>query len=134
MGMFDQLFYKGDEYQTKDTPSQMLDNYKIEQNQDDGHWYLWYEEYDVDWIDDADRFGGGYTKQYNQRWVQCEDFDGEIRFYRSALESQQESWKQNAWIEYKALFMDGRMIKIREIFNEPLTDWYKDGIKEKGLE
>jgi hypothetical protein len=30
--------------------------------------------------------------------------------------------------------MDGQMIKIREIFNEPLTEWYKDGVKEKGLE
>jgi hypothetical protein len=134
MGMFDQLFYKDEEYQTKDTPSQLLDNYKIEQNQDDGHWYLWHEEYDVDWIDDADRFGGGYMKQYNQRWVCCHDFDGEIRFYRHALESQQKSWEQNAWIEYKALFMDGRMLKIREVFDEPLTDWYKGGMKEKGLE
>jgi hypothetical protein len=30
--------------------------------------------------------------------------------------------------------MDGRMIKIREIFEEPLTDWYKNGLKDKGLE
>ena len=134
MGMFDQLFYKDEEYQTKDTPSQLLDNYKIEQNQDDGHWYLWHEEYDAEWIKDDDGFLGGHIKQSNQRWVQCADFDGEIRFYRHALETPQQSWEKNAWIEYKALFMDGQMIKIREIFNEPLTEWYKDGIKEKGLE
>jgi hypothetical protein len=133
MGMFDQLFYRDEEYQTKDTPSQGLDNYKIEQNQDDGHWYLWHEEYDAEWIKDDDGFLGGHMKQSNQRWVQCADFDGEIRFYRHALESRQESWQQDAWIEYKALFMDGRMIKIREIFDEPLTDWYKGGMKEKGL-
>lgn len=134
MGMFDQLFYQGKEYQTKDTPAQGLDNYKIEQNLDDGHWYLWYEEYDSEWIEDATRFGGGYLQQSNQRWQLCQDFDGVIRFYREALESRQESWKHNAWIEYKALFMDGKMIKIQEIFNEPLTDWYKDGLKKKGLE
>ena len=134
MGMFDQLFYRDEEYQTKDTPSQGLDNYKIEQNLDDGHWYLWHEEYDAEWVQDNDGFLGGHMKQSNQRWVCCHDFDGEIRFYRHALESQQKSWEQNAWIEYKALFMDGRMLKIREVFDEPLTDWYKGGLKEKGLE
>ena len=134
MGMFDQLFYKDEEYQTKDTPAQLLDNYKIEQNQTDGHWYLWHEEYDAEWVADDAVLLGGYIKQSNQHWVCCHEFDGEIRFYRHALESQQKSWEQNAWIEYKALFMDGRMLKIREVFDEPLTDWYKGGMKEKGLE
>jgi hypothetical protein len=41
MGMFDQLYYKGVEYQTKDTPNQLLTNYKIEADQDSGHEYLW---------------------------------------------------------------------------------------------
>ena len=27
--------------------------------------------------------------------------------------------------------MDGRMLKIREIFNEPLTDWYKGEMVNK---
>ena len=31
------------------------------------------------------------------------------------LEDKHESWKQDAWIEYKALFMDGKMIKIEKI-------------------
>jgi hypothetical protein len=120
MGMFDQLFYKGEEYQTKDTPAQLLDNYKIEQNPDDGHWYLWHEEYDTDWVDDADRFGGGYSKQYNHRWVACEDFDGNLRFYNNDR-------------EYRSLFMDGRMLKIKEHFDEPLTNWYREGVESKGL-
>ena len=133
MGMFDNLFYKDEEYQTKDTPAQLLDNYKIEQDLDDGSWYLWHEEYDIEWIDDEDRWGGGYSKQSNHRWVACRDFDGNLRFYRHALETQQESWKHNAWIEYRALFMDGRMLKIREVFDEPLTDWYREGVEQKGL-
>jgi hypothetical protein len=111
-----------------------LDNYKIEQNQTDGHWYLWHEEYDAEWVVDDEALLGGHIKQSNQHWVCCHSFDGEIRFYRHALETPQKSWENNAWIEYKALFMDGQMIKIREIFNEPLTEWYKDGVKEKGLE
>jgi len=30
MGMFDNIEYRGRQYQTKDTPLQTLDNYKIE--------------------------------------------------------------------------------------------------------
>ena len=127
MGMFDTIQYQGEEYQTKDTPAQLLDNYKIEQNPEDGHWYLWHEEYDTDWIDDADHFGGGYSKQYNHRWVACEDFDGNLRFYRSNKDN------RDLWIEFKTLFMDGRMIKIREVFDEPLTNWYREGVESKGL-
>jgi len=53
MGMFDNIEYRGRPYQTKDTPAQMLDNYKIEQDQDSGHWYLWHEEYDADGYGDT---------------------------------------------------------------------------------
>jgi hypothetical protein len=44
--MFDHIQYNGNEYQTKDTPTQMCEHYKIETDQDDGHTYLWFEEYD----------------------------------------------------------------------------------------
>lgn len=121
MGMFDHIRYKDLDYQTKDTPAQTLDQYKIEQNQDDGHWYLWHEEYDAEWEKDEGLFGGS-IRQYNQRWVACQEFDGQIRFYRN---------DGNIWIEYKSLFMDGKMLKIKEIFDEPLTDWLVKGIEEK---
>jgi len=123
MGMFDHIHYRGKEYQTKDTPNQMLDNYKIEQDQTSGHWYLWHEEYESDWVEEADRFGGGYLKQYNHRWVCCHDFDGLIRFYWYVSEEDQE--------EYEALFMDGQMLKIKTIRGEPLTEWLTKGIEEK---
>jgi hypothetical protein len=122
MGMFDYMHYRGREYQTKDTPAQSLDNYKIEQDQDSGHWYLWHEEYDAEWID-GDGLFGGVIKQSNQRWVQCDDFDGLIRFYYYRNEQDQE--------EYQALFMDGQMLKIRCIHGEPLTDWLVAGIEAK---
>ena len=121
MGMFDTIQYQGEEYQTKDTPAQLLDNYKIEQNPEDGHWYLWHEEYDSEWIEDDTGFLGGHAKQSNHRWVACEDFDGNLRFYNNDR-------------EYRSLFMDGRMLKIREIFDEPLTNWYREGVEQKGLE
>jgi hypothetical protein len=103
MGMFDNIRYKGRDYQTKDTPAQMLDNYKIEQDQDSGHWYLWHEEYDAEWVEDGGLFGG-HLKQFNHRWQHCDDFDGNIRFYWYRSEDDQE--------EYRALFMNGQMLKI----------------------
>jgi hypothetical protein len=126
MGMFDNLEYRGRQYQTKDTPLQTLDNYKIEQDQDSGHWYLWHEEYDSEWVDSDDGFLGGTIVQSNERWVRCDDFDGEIRFYYYRTDEDQE--------EYKALFMDGRMLKIRLTHGEPLTEWLVKGIEEKEKE
>ena len=124
MGMFDNIEYKGDQYQTKDTPCQSLDNYKIEQNQDDGHWYLWHEEYDTEWEDHEGLFGGTLV-QSNERWVCCDDFDGLIRFYWYISEEDQEV--------YEALFMDGQMLKIKLTQGEPLTEWLNKGVEEKGL-
>jgi len=125
MGMFDNLEYRGRQYQTKDTPLQTLDNYKIEQDQDSGHWYLWHEEYDSEWVD-SDGFLGGTIVQSNERWVRCDNFDGEIRFYYYRSNEDQE--------EYRALFMDGQMLKIRLTQGEPLTEWLVKGIEDKGLE
>jgi hypothetical protein len=126
MGMFDNIEYRGRQYQTKDTPLQTLDNYKIEQDQDNGHWYLWHEEYDSEWIQTVGSPFGGNLQQSNQRWVRCDDFDGAIRFYYYRSDEDQE--------EYKALFMDGRMLKIRLTQSEPLTEWLVKGIEDKGLE
>ena len=126
MGMFDNIEYQGRQYQTKDTPLQTLDNYKIEQDQDSGHWRLWHEEYDSEWVDSEDGFLGGSIVQSNERWVCCDNFDGLIRFYYYRSDEDQE--------EYEALFMDGRMLKIKLIHGEPLTEWLNKGIEEKEKE
>lgn len=126
MGMFDNIEYKGRQYQTKDTPLQTLDNYKIEQDQDSGHWYLWHEEYDSEWVDDEDSLFGTTRVQSNERWVCCHDFDGLICFYWYRSEEDQEV--------YEALFMDGRMLKIKMTHGEPLTEWLVKGAEEKRLE
>lgn len=106
MGMFDQLFYKDVEYQTKDTPDQALSNYKIEADSVSGHEYLWLEHYDVEWIKDEGHIFGMYEQQSNHRWVRCDDFDGNIVFYRNVDRT------YSKWNQYSALFMDGRMIKL----------------------
>jgi hypothetical protein len=107
MGMFDYITYEGHEYQTKDTPAQACDNYKIENN------ILWYENYDAEWIDDDDGFLGGCLKKFNERWDMCDKFDGLIRFYRE--DKKNGGWKDDKWIEYKALFMDGKILKIEKV-------------------
>lgn len=111
MGTFDYITYQGQVYQTKDTPSQFLDNYKIDVDQCSGHLYLWYEAYTAKWVEDDDNIFGSRIEQSNHRWECCHEFDGVIDFYRSED-------KDKTWIEYHALFMDGRLIKIKEIENE----------------
>jgi hypothetical protein len=110
MGMFDYIHYGGFKYQTKDTPSQFIDDYKIEVDQESGLVYLWLKEYDSEWVDIEDNVVGGYFKRNNERWVKCEDFDGSIRFYRE--DEKNGGYKNDAWIEFKALFSDGQLIKM----------------------
>lgn len=108
--MFDRIYYEGVEYQTKDTPAQLLDNYKIETDQDSGHVYLWHEEYDTEFTKDETSLLGVTMKQSNQHWVCCHDFDGAINFYTNG--------KDDKWIEYHSLFMDGRLLKMEMVNKE----------------
>lgn len=109
MGMFDYVHHENEVYQSKSTPNQALDNYYIEVDQYSGHTYLWVEEYDSEWIDGEGLFGGS-IRQFNERKVRCDDFDGLIYFYREDKENG--GYKKDAWIEYKALFMNGQLLKI----------------------
>ena len=104
MGMFDYVQFQGEQYQSKDTPKQAMDNYKIEVDQESGQEYLWVEEYDCEYVKDEESFLGGHLKQFNERWVFLEDFDGLIKIYK-------QSDDKKKWITYKFLFMNGRMIK-----------------------
>jgi hypothetical protein len=106
MGMFDYITYNGNQYQSKDTPRQACDNYKIEADQETGQLYLWVEDYDSEWVDDPGMMFGGHLRQFNERWILCHDFDGTIDFYRNL----DKTYKK--WEEYHSLFMDGRLLKI----------------------
>lgn len=130
MGMFDYLNYQGHEYQTKDTPKQCLDRYKLEQDQTSGHWYLWLEEYDYEWIKEPDHLLQGYLHQYNHRWVKCKDVTATINFYREG----ERGYKNNDWIVWEAAVVDGQMMSIRPVYEDRFMTWYADGVQEKGLE
>ena len=83
MGMFDYVVYKGEKYQSKDTDRQSCDTYRIVEDQESGHEYLWLDEYDTEWVDDPEAMFGGWFKEINHRWVRQDKFDGKIFFYRN---------------------------------------------------
>jgi hypothetical protein len=98
MGMFDYLNFRGNDYQSKDTPNQWMANYEI---REDGT--LWVEESDGEWIKDENSLLGGYIKESNHRWVQVEKYTGEIRFYRH-LDKEYKVWE-----EFSAYFVQGQL-------------------------
>jgi hypothetical protein len=104
MGMFDYINYEGHEYQTKDTPEQGMELYEIRGDE------LWYKRVEREWTKEDDSLFGGYLKEISHEWEFCNKFDGLIRFYRDDDEGN--------WIDYKALFMDGKIIKLEEIKDE----------------
>ena len=100
MGMFDYITYKGNKYQTRDTPSQTLDNYEI---REDGT--LWHNTYCMEWVDEPDHLLKGYFNQFNFEWKFCDDFIGEIKFYRQLI-------KNTVWEIYSAYFYKGVLREI----------------------
>lgn len=126
MGMFDWVEFEGKRYQSKDTPRQLCDEYRIDENGE-----LWVEEYDAEWIADADSMFGGYLRQYNQRWRSCKEFSGTMRFYREDRE--RGGYQADAWNEWLAEFKCGIMIDLKLVEGERFIEWYKAGIEERGL-
>ena len=120
MGMFDYLNCKyplpapeanGYEFQTKDTPTQMMDRYEI---REDGS--LWHQAYDTEDRGDPtkeglERFIGCMTS-VNHRWEPCA-ITGEIRFY---------DWRQGEtpdWIEFSAYFVNGKLKELHQLTPNP---------------
>jgi hypothetical protein len=106
MGMFDELLWKNNLYQTKDTPEQGLELYEIRGDE------LWYKEVKREYVDDPGHFLGGYLQEISHEWKFCDKFDGLIRFYRDIGKDENDEY---IWEEYKALFMDGKIIKLEEV-------------------
>ena len=119
MGMFDELTCEYPlpvdgankfHYQTKDTPAQLLDQYKIDVNGQ-----LWHEVYGI--VDRSDpnangakRLAGCMTRQ-DSKWAE-ENLTGEINFYAF------KPIKGIHWIEFSAKFIDGKVKELRLVANE----------------
>jgi hypothetical protein len=121
MGMFDNLVAECElpaigntprVFQTKDTPAQWLDTYKI-----DADGLLWHEVYDIEDRSDPKADGlksmVGSMTRVNKRWVRESGFTGEIVFYTFADEK-----RQDGWLEYSAYITDGELVAMNLIRNE----------------
>ncbi len=126
MGMFDWVEFQGHQYQTKDTPRQLCDNYRID---DLGR--LWVEEYDAELVKDPEHIFGVYIKQTNQRWVEEQSFTGTMRFYRE--DPERGGRKDSAWVEWLAEFKLGCMIKLDLLEGDRFLEWYHKAIEQRGL-
>ncbi len=126
MGMFDHIEFQGNQYQTKDTPLQLCEYYRID---DLGR--LWEQQYDAEWVA-GEGLLGGHIQQSNQRWVECQDFTGLVRFYREDRE--RGGHKADAWVEYEAEFKCGLMIGLKMLEGDRFLTWYHEAIEKRGLE
>ena len=126
MGMFDWIEWEGNRYQTKDTPNQMCDNYRIS-----GCGELFVEEYDAELVKDPEHIFGVYMEQKNQRWRECREFTGQIRFYKE--DPDRGGYKNHAWIEWQAEFKCGLMIDLKMLEGDRFLEWYQAGIEQRGL-
>ena len=97
------------DWQTKDTPAQFMDVYKI-----DGDGELWHQAYEIEDQSDPNaegirRFVGTMTR-VNKRWEAVPTFTGTIRFY----DGDASSWHQKlrGWWEYEAVLLDGMVVDV----------------------
>ena len=113
MGMFDEIKCKyplpvkkvQDEiFQTKDTPSQFMDDYEI---RTDGT--LWHQTYNI--VDKSDKNAKGPMRlvgtmtRVNKRWKR-DKLTGEIVFYTTI---------KNVWYEFSAYFVGGKIKELHQI-------------------
>lgn len=96
---------QGMEFQTKDTPSQFMDMYRIAA---DGT--LWYEEHDIEDRSDPTAEGVGriigMMTKVNKRWVQVTDYTGEIYFYGGDCAGKP---GEISWVEFSCYFINGQL-------------------------
>jgi hypothetical protein len=135
MGMFDNIRCKYPlplegandlDYQTKDTPSQLIDLCEI---REDGS--LWFQAYDIEdqseqakWVaENPDKeipeelrgLAGlfGCMTRTNERWEFLYDFSGEIRFY-----SFWDNTTGFGWVEWSGYFEAGKLVSLDLLRND----------------
>jgi hypothetical protein len=107
MGMFDYFHYNGEEFQTKDLDNALY-NYEL---REDGT--LWREHFTIVLHSEPGTTLGSWAEYKDHHWVFEKSFDGSVQFYRE--DKGNGGYKANKWIEYKALFMDGKLLKLEKL-------------------
>jgi hypothetical protein len=118
-------------YQTKDL-NNSLESYKIDK---DGN--LWIKETETEWIEGnpngktfSERFGHA---ELIKEWLEPITYTGEVVFYEGLQYSEQanDDWKNDYWVEYKAIFVAGKIVKIELVsFDKKDNTERKNSIKE----
>ena len=111
MGMFDRVFYKGEEYQTKDLEN-LMDDYTITE---DGR--LVCDEYHYEDVPKEEQVPDELPDELAlpqiRRVIDGKDIDmnyhGYLTFYRSVGKK---------WHEFTAKFTDGKLVDIQEAVND----------------
>jgi len=114
-------------FQTKDTPNQAMTSYTITA---DGYLLANCKEYQ--WIDTPENvkedatplealFNRGYSKVTREWTEQCHHFNGAVEFYDSYAHADKKTSDDyqhgkfaDGWVEYKALFQNGKCIQISQ--------------------
>ena len=98
------------DYQTKDTPAQLCDNYEI---REDGT--LWHEAYYIEDQSNPNATGVeriiGMCAPVNERWEPV-PLTGEVRFYSFKRETLDTA---EGWIEWSAYFVKGKILHLELI-------------------
>jgi hypothetical protein len=113
-------------FQTKDTPNQAMSTYRI-----DGHGQLWFKQVEGRWekgeevADDApfsEKIAAMGHFVVEAEWYEKEPYTGAINFYESYNHAEyhelddhagnSDEWMRfvRGWIEYSALFKDGKLV------------------------
>jgi len=131
MGMYDQVKCFADlpllganswTYQSKDTPSQFLDDFKI---CEDGK--LWMEEYDTEDRSDPNAEGilrlAGSMAKIHKGWKWLKNFSGQLSFYTSYGPPGQNGIG-SGWVEFEAIFENGILTGDIQLQNHKLpSEW-----------
>lgn len=73
---------------------------------------LYYEDNDVEWVDDETAFFGGYIREIpgTERRVYLHSYHGDIVFYTEAINVP--DMGNEGWVDYTARFTDGKLTRI----------------------
>jgi hypothetical protein len=113
-------------FQTKDTPNQAMSTYRI-----DGHGQLWFKQVEGRWekgeevAEDAsfsEKIAAMGHFVVEAEWYEKEPYTGAINFYESynhaeykspELDYDSDDWRrfESGWIEYCALFKNGKLVE-----------------------
>lgn len=106
-------------FQTKDTPTQFLEHYRITAEGKLQHRDVRYEDRSDPTKEGIEGLLGCLTRVYGE-WVDEANFVGRLNFYGSNVVASgpgvyTKNGEDAIWVEYEAVIVDGQLIRIKEV-------------------